>query len=519
MAAIVHLCEVRIMTRVVTYGKYSLALALLFPALISCNKAPESTAAAQTQPADPASGNLAPAADTDQTQAAPQTYAQAPQQPAPAQPQPYGQAPSGSYDQNSYSQNSYPADYPQGYPDSGTDTAAYYQPVQASDPPPPLPDYSQPECPGDNYMWTPGYWAYASDGYYWVPGAWVLAPWVGALWTPPYWGYGNGSYLWHAGFWGLHIGFYGGINYGFGYTGRGYYGAYWNNGSVLYNRSVTNVNITVVHNNVYNYSVPNAANNRVSYNGGRGGISARPTPQEAAVVRDPRSAPVPAQVQQMRAAASNRAQFARGGQAHPATLVSARPLQTSYHAPAARPPAVPRPAQVPNQPRPGAPNSQAMGRPGQPVAPQQAQNRPGVSPNHPEAQPAGRAPVQARQEPHPAAPVPTRAQARQPEPAPRPLPQARPEPTPRAVPQARPEPAPRPAPQARREPAPRPAPQAARPAPAPRPAPQARPEPAPRPAPQARPEPRPAAAPRPAPQSHPAPHPAPERKPEEKKQK
>ena len=116
----------------------------------------------------------------------------------------------------------YPADY---------DQNSYTQPVQASQPPPPLPDYSQPPAPGDNYIWTPGYWDYANAGYYWVPGAWIVAPYVDALWTPPWWGYDNGVYLWHSGYWGPHIGYYGGVDYGFGYTGRGYYGAYWNHGT------------------------------------------------------------------------------------------------------------------------------------------------------------------------------------------------------------------------------------------------------------------------------------------------
>src|SRR5579863_7762103 len=47
--------------------------------------------------------------------------------------------------------------------------------------PPPLPVYEQPLCPGDSYIWTPGYWAYAEDGYFWVPGTWVLAPEAGLL--------------------------------------------------------------------------------------------------------------------------------------------------------------------------------------------------------------------------------------------------------------------------------------------------------------------------------------------------
>ncbi len=37
--------------------------------------------------------------------------------------------------------------------------------------PPPLPYYAQPPSPGDDYIWSPGYWAWAAaDGdYYWVP--------------------------------------------------------------------------------------------------------------------------------------------------------------------------------------------------------------------------------------------------------------------------------------------------------------------------------------------------------------
>src|SRR5215813_816242 len=88
--------------------------------------------------------------------------------------------------------------------------------------PPALPIYEQPECPGDGYIWTPGYWAWDGDDYYWVPGTWVLAPEVGFLWTPGYWGWGGGGYFWHEGYWGPHVGFYGGINYGYGYWGHGY---------------------------------------------------------------------------------------------------------------------------------------------------------------------------------------------------------------------------------------------------------------------------------------------------------
>src|SRR5271156_828811 len=47
--------------------------------------------------------------------------------------------------------------------------------VAITNPPPALPVYDQPASPGDGYLWTPGYWAWADDSsdYYWVPGTWV----------------------------------------------------------------------------------------------------------------------------------------------------------------------------------------------------------------------------------------------------------------------------------------------------------------------------------------------------------
>jgi hypothetical protein len=93
--------------------------------------------------------------------------------------------------------------------------------------PPALPVYEQPVCPGDGYIWTPGYWSWGDDGYYWVPGTWVEAPEVGFFWTPGYWGWGGSSFVWYDGYWGPTVGFYGGINYGFGYFGHGFEGGRW----------------------------------------------------------------------------------------------------------------------------------------------------------------------------------------------------------------------------------------------------------------------------------------------------
>ena len=192
--------------------------------------------------------------------------------------------------------------------------------------PPALPVYAQPICPGPGYIWTPGYWAWGPGGYYWVPGTWVIAPRVGFLWTPGYWGWGGGVYAWHPGYWGPHVGFYGGINYGFGYTGAGYAGGYWNHGVFAYNRAVNNVNVTVIH-NTYNKTVivNNTTVNRVSYNGGQGGIEARPNRQEEAYAREEHVSATPVQMQHEHAASTNRAQWASENHGRPEFAASARP--------------------------------------------------------------------------------------------------------------------------------------------------------------------------------------------------
>ena len=104
-------------------------------------------------------------------------------------------------------------------------------------PPPPLREYDQPPAPGYGYLWTPGYWAWDDyeNQYYWVEGQWVLPPEAGYLWTPGYWGYDGDDYVFNEGYWGPTIGYYGGINYGFGYDGFGYDGGYWRGNDFYYN--------------------------------------------------------------------------------------------------------------------------------------------------------------------------------------------------------------------------------------------------------------------------------------------
>lgn len=216
--------------------------------------------------------------------------------------------------------------------------------------PPALPVYDQPLCPGMGYMWTPGYWAWDDDdGYYWVPGTWVEAPEPGSLWTPGYWGWNDGAYVWNAGYWGPQIGFYGGINYGFGYGGNGFYGGEWRGGQFFYNTAVMHVNTTIT--NVYvNRTVIVNNSSHVAFNGGQGGVAVRPTPQQESYAHETHTPPVAAQTQQREAASKNRVLFASANHGRPAVAATAKPGEFSgrgvvtaraaggtYHAPAMSP--------------------------------------------------------------------------------------------------------------------------------------------------------------------------------------
>ncbi len=194
--------------------------------------------------------------------------------------------------------------------------------------PPPLPVYVQPPCPAPGYIWTPGHWAYSYDagGYYWVPGTWVLAPVFGLLWTPGYWGLVGAEFVWHEGYWGPHVGFYGGINYGFGYFGSGFVGGYWWGHNFYYNRAVTNVsNVNVT--NVYNRP---AANNhygsRPSFNGPNG-VQARPTHDDLVAAREPhRALTAP---QRAQAAAARYANRTSAPSSHPSLADRSRGLSSN----------------------------------------------------------------------------------------------------------------------------------------------------------------------------------------------
>jgi hypothetical protein len=170
------------------------------------------------------------------------------------------------------------------------------------------------------------------------------------LWTPGYWGWANGAYAFNEGYWGPHIGFYGGVNYGFGYGGVGFEGGEWRNGGFFYNRAVVNIGGGVRVTNVYEKTVIVNNNTRVSFNGGAGGTSARPSPTELAAARETHVPRTPEQEQHIHAASTNHAMLASVNHGAPTVAATAKPgvfsgkgvvsaghaAPASAHAPAAR---------------------------------------------------------------------------------------------------------------------------------------------------------------------------------------
>jgi hypothetical protein len=216
--------------------------------------------------------------------------------------------------------------------------------------PPALPVYEQPICPGAGYLWTPGYWAWSDDdGYYWVPGTWVVAP-VGLLWTPGYWGWHGDAYAWHGGYWGPHIGFYGGINYGFGYGGVGFVGGEWRHGAFFYNTAVMHVDSVHIRNVYVNRTVVVRNESHVAFNGGEGGLRARPNREEESYSREPHRGALAEQARHEHAASKNRELFASANHGRPGVAATVRPGEfkghnvvaaksagAPYHAPAVSP--------------------------------------------------------------------------------------------------------------------------------------------------------------------------------------
>jgi hypothetical protein len=149
------------------------------------------------------------------------------------------------------------------------------------------------------------------------------------LWTPGYWGFVGGVYRFNVGYWGPHVGYYGGVNYGFGYVGVGFAGGRWVGNSFAYNRTVVNVNVTNVHNTYNERVVNNVTVNKVSYNGGPAGTHAVPTHEEMAARNEPHVQPTQMQHQHLQEAARNPDLAARANGGHPA--IAATPRAGAFH--------------------------------------------------------------------------------------------------------------------------------------------------------------------------------------------
>lgn len=320
--------------------------------------------------------------------------------------------------------------------------------------PPALPIYVQPVCPSPGYIWTPGYWAWDPDfGYYWVPGTWVLAPYPGWFWTPGYWGWYGGAYVWYAGYWGPVVGFYGGINYGFGYNGYGYYGGYWDRGTFYYNRTVNNIRTTNIT-NYYSKPAPRSATTtRVSYNGGRGGVPLRPTAAQLDA-RKKGSEPIAAQKEQQQAARREPALRASVNRGRPAIAATPKPGAFSgpgverasragapYKAPPPSRPAPPGTSERPTKPA-GAEKHQPVTAPRReaPAEPKAHPAAPRSEPARPATRPIERPSEPRREQPRPDVERPQTAPRRAPE-----TPQIAPQPrAPRVAPERKETPRPSP---------------------------------------------------------------------------
>jgi hypothetical protein len=228
-----------------------------------------------------------------------------------------GSSPNGAY--VAASTASSPAAASQSSPPSSE-----YQAV-ADSPPPPLPAYDQPPFPGPGYIWTPGYWGWNGDAddYYWVPGTWIEPPDPGLLWTPGYWRFYNGRYLFSDGYWGPQVGFYGGVNYGYGYGGNGYAGGRWQGRQFYYNDQANNFGGRRIA-TTYSQSVSQNAGG-ASFNGGPGGLRAKPGPAEIAAAQASHIAPTGGQRQQAHLASGETQLRASVNRGSPPIAATSRP--------------------------------------------------------------------------------------------------------------------------------------------------------------------------------------------------
>jgi len=96
------------------------------------------------------------------------------------------------------------------------------------------------------------------------------------------------------------------------------------NDHFYYNTYANRVNETIIH-NTYNTRIENVSENRVSYNGGNGGINVRPSREEENYGRERHVGPIAAQNQHIQQARSNPDLRASANHGRPAIAATSRP--------------------------------------------------------------------------------------------------------------------------------------------------------------------------------------------------
>jgi hypothetical protein len=121
------------------------------------------------------------------------------------------------------------------------------------------------------------------------------------------------------------VGFYGGVDYGFGYDGAGFEGGYWRGRDFFYNRAVMRVGPTFAR-NVYYHPVGYHSNYRhVSFNGGPGGVRARASHEQMAAEHEHHFAFTSGQQRQERMAFADHSLRADYNHGRPPVAATVRP--------------------------------------------------------------------------------------------------------------------------------------------------------------------------------------------------
>src|SRR5258708_27961028 len=107
--------------------------------------------------------------------------------------------------------------------------------------------------------------------------------------------------------------------------GEGFEGGRWERDQFRYNTAVNNINTTIIHNTYNQTVINNITVNKVSYNGGAGGIAAAPSNRDQLAARERHVPPPVMQMRHINEASQNPELQARGHQGRPPIAATPRP--------------------------------------------------------------------------------------------------------------------------------------------------------------------------------------------------